>query len=620
MLPARLAALTAAMLLFFSAPLAAREKTGRQHLVYWAGTPRAVEVFKIFGREPGPTVMILGGIHGDEPGGYVSADLYTGVTLKRGNLIVLPRVNQESIVRFKRGIAGDMNRKFQGDLGRDPEREFVELIKSLMEESDLFLNLHEGSGYYRPAYESEMANPNRYGQSVIADTDAYVHEPTGRVIHLARYAEEVVARVNLEITIPLQRFHFMNTKTAASDSPYQEQSGSATYYALTRVGIPAFGVEVSKQLPNLELKVHHLNLATTAFLDIFGVEMDRPSRLLPPPRLDYALIQAGDHPPVAVTDGQTLMAAPGETITVLEMAGNYERGLTAEVEGLGGWNHLGRPFDLTRPTAVTLRKDHQVIGGLRLELLPEGETAPRLRPTPSWPALRAGEPASLASTETPPVTAEEPASTIGGSLAAVGRVTGFLVDVDGRTLEAAPGGTLVVAAGALVTMKDFKTEGGEPPPWVVMNLRGFVPTEKAAKNDGEDRGFPADTGRDMMPRFSKGGLGRDYAINAELGRTVLASCTLRIVKPKLESVTLVVDGKTRVLPLGGRTLLPEGASFTVTEIKLADNLVLGRPAYTLGGRPLAAELPLNLTMPSFAANLAVFNGEVLAGKVTLAPR
>ena len=615
-----LTALAAALFLAAAAPLPALaeqadRQAGRRHLVYWAGTPKALDVFKIFGREPGPTVMILGGIHGNEPAGFLSADLFADVTLKRGNLIVLPRVNLESIVRFKRGTAGDMNRKFQGDLSQDPDRDFVELVKSLMRESDLFLNLHEGSGYYRPAYESEIANPNRYGQSIIADTDTYVHEPTGRVIQLGRYAQEAVARVNQEITVPLQRFHFFNTRTADSDSPYGEQSGSASYYALTQVGIPAFGVEVSKQLPSLELKVRHLNLAAAAFLDIFGVEMDRPSRPLPSPRLGYALIQAGDHPPMAVADGQTFLAAQGETVTVLEVAANYERGLTAELEGLGGWNDLGRPFKFTRPTDVTIRKDHQVIGRVRLDLLPESEKAPRLLSPAPWRSVRAGEPTALA--EAPP---PEAAASIGASLAGAGRVTGFLLDVDGRAHETAPDSALVVAAGAIVTMVDFKVEGGELPPGVVMNLRGFVPKEKLANNDGEDRGFPADTGRDMIPRFSRDGRGRDYAINAELGSTVLAASTLSIVKPRLESVTLVVDGESRVLPLGSRTLLPEGAAFTVTEIKLAEDLLLSRPVYTLGGRPLSPELPLSLTMPSFAANLAVFNGEVLAGKVTLAPR
>jgi hypothetical protein len=624
--------ITAFLLVLAAAPLSA-QKAERQHLVYWAGTPQAVEVYKIFGREPGPTVMILGGIQGDEPGGFLSADLYAGVSLKRGNLIVLPRANFKSITQFNRGSEGDMNRKFQGALDQDPDRDIVALIKSLILESDLFLNLHDGSGYYRPTYESDLANPNRYGQSIIADADSYTHEPTGRVIPLARYAEDVIARVNREIDEPLQLFHFFNTRTGAADSPYKEQRHSASYFALTQAGIPAFGVETSKQLPSLELKVYQHNLAVNAFLDIFGVELDRPSLFIPKPRLSHVVIAAGEHPPVAVADGQTFLAAPGETITVVEVAANYDRGLSAAVDDLGSWNDLGRPFKLTRPTFITVRKDQTVIGRIRLELLSEAGAAgspPRLRPPLPWRSVRAGEPAVLAAAAPAPPppgprpaadrAGEEAASSVGGSLSAPGRVTGFVVDVDGRQVEVAPGGTLAVPAGALVTMADLKFEGGGPPPGVVMNLRGFVPKGKMNKNDGEDRGFPADTGRDLMPAFSLDGQGRDYAINAEQGKTVLASATLSLVKPRLESVTVVVDGETRVLPLGSRTVLPEGTAVTVTEIKLAEGLVLSRPAYTLGGRALPPSLPLHLAVPSFAANLAVFNGEALAGKVTLAPR
>jgi hypothetical protein len=563
--------------------------------------------------------MIMGGIQGDEPGGFLCADLYANVSLKRGNLIVLPRANFKSIASFNRGAEGDMNRKFRGDLANDPDRDIVTLIKSLIQESDLFLNLHDGSGYYRPTYESELANPNRYGQSIIADAESYLHEPTGRVIPLAHHAEEVIARVNLEIDEPLQLFHFFNTRTGAADSPYQEQRHSASYYALTQAGIPAYGIETSKQLPSLELKVHQHSLAVNAFLDIFGVEMDRPSLALPPPRLSHVVIAVGEHPPVAAADGQTLLAAPGETVTVVEVAANYDRGLSAAVDGSGSWNDLGRPIKPERPTFITVRKDQTVIGRIRLEFLSGAAGPPQLRPPLPWRSVRAGEPAVLAEAGLARPAGAEAAS-VGGSLAAPGRITGFLVDVDGRRVEVAPGGSLAVPAGATVTMADLKVEGGRPPSGVVMNLRGFVPNEKMSRNDGEDRGFPADTGRDLMPAFSLGGRGRDYAINAEQGKTVLASATLSLVKPRLKSVTIVLNGETRVLPIGSRTLLPGGAAFTVTEIKLDEDLALSRPVYTLGGRALPQALPLSLTVPSFAANLAVFNGETLAGKVTLAPR
>jgi hypothetical protein len=593
-----------------------------QHLVFGQGTPHELEVFKIFGRIDGPTVMLLGGIHGNEPGAYLSADLYAKVRLKRGNLIVVPRANFRSIVENKRGSGGDMNRKFAGTLPNDPEKAIVDILKSLMAESDVLITLHDGSGFFRPEYVSPALNPMRYGQSIIADAAAYTPPGSGKTIPLEQYAEIVLQGINKEISDPRHAFHFFNMRTATEKTLHREQRHSATFYALTELGLPAFCVETSHDLPNLEMKVHHHNLAVNAFLDLFGVEMDHAAALIAPPRLGHAVIAVGDHPPLAALNGQTLLVAPGETVTVLDMDANYHQDLSATVEGAEGGNILGRPLAPERPVVIALRWADEVIGRIGLEFLPENGP-PRLSPPVPWRSVRAGEPAAPAvalAEARPAQPAEVPVQPTGaGDSLAAGRIAGFLVDVDGRRVEVVLGGVVAVPAGAKVTMVDFKVEGGGLPPGVVMNLRGFVPQEKIGNNDGEDRGFPADTGREMRPAFSRGGQGRDYAINAERGETVLATATLSIIKPRLESVTLVADGERRVLPVGGRVALPEGTAVTVTEIKLAEGLTLSRPVYTLGGRAQPSNLPLNLTVPSFAANLAVFNGETLAGKVTLAP-
>ncbi|MDR2456131.1 MAG: hypothetical protein LBE49_06015, partial [Deltaproteobacteria bacterium] len=161
-----LAALAAQTVL--SPSLSASSSGDRQHIVYFEGTPQELEIYKIYGRLEGPTIMIMGGIQGDEPGAFMSADLYVDIALKRGNLIVVPRANFKSIILFDRGPDGDMNRKFDGVQDKDPDRDRIEIIKNLMAESDLFLNLHDGSGFFRDTWESEMANPERYGQCIIA--------------------------------------------------------------------------------------------------------------------------------------------------------------------------------------------------------------------------------------------------------------------------------------------------------------------------------------------------------------------------------------------------------------------------------------------------------------------
>ncbi len=651
----------------WAAPGGEAVQRDRQHLVFWAGTPQELEVYKISGRLEGPTIMIMGGIQGDEPGGFMSADLYADLALKRGNLIVVPRANFRSIIQSHRGPNGDMNRKFEGDLTSDPDQNTVEILKDLMAESDLLLNLHDGSGYYRPTWESDLANPNRYGQCVIADTDLYTHPATGRVIPLEKYAREVVERVNREIDNPLYHFHFFNTHTGAPDSKYKEQRKSATYYALTQLGIPAFGVETSKQLPNLEMKIFQHNLAVNAFLDIFGVEVEQPRINLAPPVLGYVVISVNDALPVAVADGQTLEVARGDTIEVVHVGANYDRGLAADVLGLGGFNDIRRPLFIDKPTAIIVQKDHTKIGRLNRGLLPEDQAGAgprlmgpaRLRPpragTPvspeamarartggakadeyaasegggastltgmlTWPPDSAGEgepgpaPEAAAAPATPAEAASGPAEAVSGP----GRVIGFTIEVDGETREVGPGEELSILAGSLVKMVDLRSDGPLPP-GVVMNLRGFVPKSKQYQNNGEDRGFTADTGRDMMAAFSVRQRGEVYELNAEQGKTVLAGCSIKLIQPKLASVTFAIEGRSHTLKLGGRQGIPAGTEVTVTEVTLADGQTLTKPRFTLGGRAFPSELPQTLTMPKFAANLAVFNGEALAGKVMWFPR
>ena len=89
--------------------------------------------------------MIMGGVQGDEPGGYLAADLYADLALKKGTLIVVPRANFLSIMKNKRAINRDMNRRFANkNNSKYYEDKVVEILQSLMSESDFFLNLHEG--------------------------------------------------------------------------------------------------------------------------------------------------------------------------------------------------------------------------------------------------------------------------------------------------------------------------------------------------------------------------------------------------------------------------------------------------------------------------------------------
>ncbi|MCP5052506.1 MAG: hypothetical protein GY940_35385, partial [bacterium] len=168
--------------------------------LYFRGTDHQLEVIRLKGKKPGLTMLIFGGIHGDEPGGYFSSEILPTLKLLKGQLIVVPRVNYPSIMLNKRDLHGDMNRKFvPGELPGDPDAEVVRLLKNLMKEADVFVNQHDAFGFHRHKYISKLYNPKRYGQCLIVDAATFYSKKLKKQVHLAEMGKRILERVNKQI-------------------------------------------------------------------------------------------------------------------------------------------------------------------------------------------------------------------------------------------------------------------------------------------------------------------------------------------------------------------------------------------------------------------------------------
>lgn len=222
-------------------------------------------------------VLVFGGIQGDEPGGFSAATLLaTRYEISRGSVWVAPNLNFPSIIRRSRGLHGDMNRKFSRLDENDPEFATVRRIQGLILDPDvgLVLNLHDGSGYYRPDFEDKLKNPARWGQSIIIDQDEL---DSGIFMgRLADHASQVAHVVNQSLIEPIHALHVHNTNTAAGD---REMEKSLSYYAI-RNGRAAFGLEASKEFPVALRAYYHLGMIE-AFLRLAGVEFSRDFELTP---------------------------------------------------------------------------------------------------------------------------------------------------------------------------------------------------------------------------------------------------------------------------------------------------------------------------------------------------
>ena len=228
------------------------------------------------GKGDGPTLLIIGGIQGDEPGGFSAAALIAShYTITSGSVWVVPDLNFPSIIERNRGLFGDMNRKFAFLDPKDPEYGSVTRIKSILmdEQVDLVLNLHDGSGFYRPAWEDSLRNPKRWGQSVIIDQEEMAASRFNQLLPMAAKARD---DANAALLKPEHRYHIHNTNTRLGDV---EMEKTLSYFAVCN-GKPAFGLEASKEFTTEYRSYYHL-LLLESFMRQMGIAFERDFELTP---------------------------------------------------------------------------------------------------------------------------------------------------------------------------------------------------------------------------------------------------------------------------------------------------------------------------------------------------
>ncbi len=159
------------------------------------GQPHVTPYFIQDSGQPGPTVFIIGGMHGNEPAGAAAAGQIRHWQITRGRLVVVPRANPPALAANTRGIPGEptaaanLNRNFPRADAPDetPRGPIAEAIWEFVCEirPDWVLDLHEG-------YDFHAANQSSVGSSIIHLND---EETTPHV-------ERMLATVNAEVAEP----------------------------------------------------------------------------------------------------------------------------------------------------------------------------------------------------------------------------------------------------------------------------------------------------------------------------------------------------------------------------------------------------------------------------------
>ena len=144
-------------------------EAGRERAALMAGTEWETPLVAAHSGAAGPVLLVLGGVHGNEPGSWLAADGVAEWMPRRGSLVVVPRANVVAIGLLERTTEalGDLNRLYPGDPAADlPMARMAAQIVAAARRygASLVLDLHESWGFY--AERGERRGTAFIGQTI----------------------------------------------------------------------------------------------------------------------------------------------------------------------------------------------------------------------------------------------------------------------------------------------------------------------------------------------------------------------------------------------------------------------------------------------------------------------
>ena len=126
---------------------------GREEIALLEGTEWETPLIAQHSGEQGPAVLVLGGVHGNEPGSWLATEEIAEWQPVRGSLIVIPRANIVATRVGERTLPelGDLNRLYPGS--DNAELPMSRMAAQIVEAAQryrvsLVLDLHESWGFY----------------------------------------------------------------------------------------------------------------------------------------------------------------------------------------------------------------------------------------------------------------------------------------------------------------------------------------------------------------------------------------------------------------------------------------------------------------------------------------
>jgi hypothetical protein len=275
------------------------------------GTPFETPWYDHRGEEDGPTILITGGMHGNEPAGAAAAEAIASWTVKKGRLVVAPRMNPPALTANQRLIpglpepVGNLNRHFPtgGEVTEGVATDLWNLFEFV--KPDWVLDIHEGFAFRR-------INSGSVGSSIIACADE----------RATALAKKMIAAVDKTIEDEDRKFTFIQNPIEASFARAAwENAGVPSMILETTYGkYPLPDGKERRFSVSFRARQHRLMVHT--FLKELGMEPCSPDILIAP-------AVTGDRVRVAIYDD--LGTAVGDTGDLERVLSEYDRVATRRV-------------------------------------------------------------------------------------------------------------------------------------------------------------------------------------------------------------------------------------------------------------------------------------------------
>ncbi len=158
----------------------------------------------------GSTVLVLGGVHGNEPSGWLAAEELLSWEPTFGSLLVVPRANVLSTRVMVRTLPelGDLNRSYPGNPDGMPMERMAASIIDLAREfqADVLLDMHESWVFF--------VERTQNGTAFLGQTISSGQGPGD-----GQLAQDIAARVNAGITVQRDLMQTRNSNTIGQGQP-----------------------------------------------------------------------------------------------------------------------------------------------------------------------------------------------------------------------------------------------------------------------------------------------------------------------------------------------------------------------------------------------------------------